>query len=84
MYKVLLTPRAIKQIKALPDNIKIRVKEKLIGMGRNPLDGNVKKLKVHQSRYRLRVGGYRIIFDFDRKIITICALTVRHRKNVYR
>ena len=83
MNKILLTRRAIKQIKALPDNIKIRVKEKLIGMGRNPLDGNVKKLKVHQSLYRLRVGGYRIIFDFDRKIITICALTIKHRKNVY-
>ena len=58
MNKVLLTRRAIKQIKALPDNIKIRVKEKLIGMGRNPLDGDVKK--IESTSVKIPVTSWRI------------------------
>jgi len=84
MYKVLFTQRAEKQINSLPSNVKKRVKEKLIGLKQNPLSGDVKKLKVKHTRYRLRVGDYRIIYDIEKKSVTVLVLTVRHRKDVYR
>jgi len=84
VYNVQISRRAEKHIKALPKTIKKRVSKKLITLRQNPFSGDVKKLKVRHSRYRLRVGDYRIIFDIDKESITILVLTVRHRKDVYR
>ncbi len=84
MYKVILTRRAEKLIKALPSTVKNRVLKKLQGLQQNPFSGDVRKLKVNQSRFRLRVGDYRIIYDIDKESFTVQVLTVRHRKDVYR
>lgn len=84
MYKIHLAHRAEKQIKALPSTIQNRVIRKLKAFRQNPLSGDIKKLKVKQSRYRLRVGDYRIIYDIDKETVTVMVLTVRHRKDVYR
>ncbi len=84
MYKVLISNRAEKQIKSLPEKIRTKVKAKLIDMESNPFSGDVKKLKVSQNRYRARVGQYRIIFDVDKKTVIAYILTVRHRKDAYR
>ncbi len=84
MYNVQVSRRAEKQIKALPTAIKNRVTKKLISLRQNPFSSDIKKLKVRHSRYRLRVGDYRIIFDINKESITILVLTVRHRKDVYK
>ncbi|MBC8346261.1 MAG: type II toxin-antitoxin system RelE/ParE family toxin [Candidatus Marinimicrobia bacterium] len=84
MYRIILTRRAKKQIKSLPENVKIKVKGIFIGMKENPFIGDVKKLKVKHNRYRLRFGSYRIIFDLNKKDVTVFILTVRHRKDAYR
>ncbi|MCH7762927.1 MAG: type II toxin-antitoxin system RelE/ParE family toxin [Candidatus Marinimicrobia bacterium] len=84
MVKIHLTRRAEKQIKALPGTVRNRVLGKLKALQRNPLSGDIKKLKVKQSRYRLRVGDYRIIYDIEKESAICMILTVRHRKDVYR
>lgn len=39
---------------------------------------------VGRSEYRLRVGDYRIIYDFDRARNLIDLITLGHRREVYR
>ena len=34
--------------------------------------------------YRLRVGDYRVVYDFDRPKGVLCLLAVGHRREVYR
>ena len=40
---------------------------------------NVKALKGHEYGYRLRVGNYRVLFDFDGRIHVVMIEEVRKR-----
>ena len=44
--------------------------------------GDVKKLKGHPPRWRLRVGRFRIVFDYEFDGIHVLAVT--DRKDAYR
>lgn len=59
-------PRAAKQLRKLPPEIqrgvRDNVKEKL-SLFPNCVD--VKRLVGHEHAYRLRVGNYRVFFEFD-------------------
>jgi mRNA interferase RelE/StbE len=71
-----------KDIPALPAAIKVRVKSAI-----------ETKLTVYPEQYafplrrtlkgywKLRIGDYRVIFDFDRSMIIV--LGIGHRKNIY-
>jgi mRNA interferase RelE/StbE len=49
----------------------------------NPRAREFKRLKG-ETAFRLRVGDYRIIFDFDQKTQKIIILDIGHRKNIYK
>ena len=65
--EIKFTKDAVKQIKKLNQPLKDRVRE---GVYRLP-DGDVVKLQGYSTKYRLRIGDYRIIFDMRDNIITI-------------
>ncbi|WP_394295719.1 type II toxin-antitoxin system RelE family toxin [Archaeoglobus sulfaticallidus] len=44
---------------------------------------NVKKLKGHQNVYRLRVGDYRVIFEYLKGKRVVKILKVGKRESVY-
>jgi mRNA interferase RelE/StbE len=46
--------------------------------------GDVRKLAGLDDRYRLRVGGYRVIFRFEDGQLVIVVLRVRNRREAYR
>ncbi|MCL2350381.1 MAG: type II toxin-antitoxin system RelE/ParE family toxin [Defluviitaleaceae bacterium] len=57
---------AVKQIEALDKAIKQRIK---VGIYKLPA-GDVVKLKGYGNQFRLRIGGYRVIFTMvDKEII---------------
>lgn len=59
--------QAVKTISRLNNPIKQRIK---IAIEKLP-DGDIKKLKGYTTKYRLRVGDYRVIFDMCDNILTI-------------
>lgn len=46
------------------------------------LGGDVKKLRGSRQEYRLRVGGYRALFELKGRTVTVYA--VGNRKDIYR
>lgn len=46
------------------------------------LSGDIKKLYTREPIYRLRAGKYRVLFEIQKRLITI--LDVGDRKNIYR
>ncbi len=46
--------------------------------------GDVAKLQGPDEEYRLRVGDYRAIFQFESGRIVVIVLRVRHRREAYR
>lgn len=67
------TPKAAKQLLKLDRLAQRRIRDAVGGLTSFPETPNVKRLTNHVYGYRLRVGDYRVLFDFDGavKIITI-------------
>jgi mRNA interferase RelE/StbE len=84
MYEIVLTETATKDLKKLDNNIKFRIKNKLIKFKNNPLYYSKKLSDFKIGSYRFRIGDYRVIFDIDNASNTIVILRIGHRKNIYK
>ena len=80
-YQIELKPRALKDLRALPEADKRRVVKRIEAL-QNGLTGDVKKLTNFTPEYRLRVGDYRVLFDFGGQVVVI--YRVLHRRDAYR
>jgi len=50
----------------------------------NPLGPKHRKLRGAERIYRIRVGGYRIIYEVDIKTKVVTIYHIRHRSQAYR
>jgi mRNA interferase RelE/StbE len=80
-YEAQLKPRAVKDLRALPETERRRILGRIEAL-QNDLAGDVKKLTSFTPEYRLRVGDYRILFDVEGAAIIV--YRVLHRKDAYR
>lgn len=71
--EIRFTKEAVKQINSMDKPIRKRIQAAIIGL---PI-GDIKKLKGYTTKYRLRVGDYRIIFDLSDNVITIGSVLPR-------
>jgi mRNA interferase RelE/StbE len=73
----------IKDLSALPRNVKEKIHIKIADLAKYPDVANIKKLTQFEFAYRLRVGDYRILFDTvnNEKIVIGRIL---HRKESYK
>ena len=80
-YRVELKPKAEKDLKALPQDDRSRVVERLRWL-EDGLRGDVKRLSNHFPEYRMRAGDWRVLFEIaeDRVIV----YRIRHRREAYR
>ena len=73
-------PRALKQLRKIgakaSKQIRIAVTEELVDITKAR---NVKALTKHEYPYRLRVGSYRVFFDFDGTVRIVTIEEVRKR-----
>ena len=80
MNKINWRPKAVKQLMKLPKpdqkTIRDEVGEQLIQF---PECRNVKQLTNHAYSYRLRVGRYRVFFEFDGSVKIVNIEEVKKR-----
>ena len=82
-YDVIL-PRSIqKSLDRLPDEMTLRILDRLKELETNPRPADVKKLKGRDA-WRIRVGNYRVIYEIHDRELQILVITVGHRRDVYR
>ena len=67
----------------LPDDIQRRIERKITQMGSRLRQFPHERL-TGMSYYRLRVGDYRVIYEFDAAKEEIYLITLGHRREVYR
>lgn len=67
----------------LPPDVRARIEAKIDRLG-SVLDRFPHTRMQGLDCYRLRVGDYRVIYDFDLQKGTLCLLAVGHRREVYR
>ena len=84
-YSVRVAPAAARVIRKLDRPVQKRILQKLTELEREPRPNGVEKLSGgEETRYRVRVGDYRIIYRVDDRILTVLVVKVGHRSEVYR
>ncbi len=80
MNSIKWEPKALRQLRKIEPNASRQIREAVsaelvdLATGRN-----VKALTKHQYHYRLRVGNYRVFFNFDGAVHIILIEEVRKR-----
>ncbi len=86
MYRVILTKKATKGLDKAPDHIKARVIQVIDALQESfaPVKlFDVKKLKGMEDTFRIRLGDWRIIYEFKRKESTIVVYEIAPRGRAY-
>jgi len=80
--RVEIRKSAIKDLRKINPEVRNRLHGKIHSLSDFPDVSNIKKLTNFEPAYRMRVGGYRILFDVDEDVIYIGR--VLHRKDSYK
>ena len=79
MNGIYWSKKANKQLKKYPVSHREQIHNGVEQLKTFPDCENVKKLKVNQYSYRLRVGNYRVFFDFDGQVKIVKIQEVKKR-----
>ncbi len=82
-YRIEVTPRAQKDLKALPVRERHRVAERIDALKTDPRPEGCKKLKGREDFYRIRVGAYRVVYLVQDEVLLILIVRIGDRKEIY-
>ncbi len=83
MYRLEIRPAALKALHKLDSRIHGRIQGAFVLLAADPGPPAARKM-TGRDAYRLRVGDYRIIYTIEDAELTIVAVIVGHRRDVYR
>jgi len=73
-----------KDLRKLPTAEVNRIIAAVEDLGDEPFPAGAEKLAGSEHAYRIRVGGYRVVYEVVTKLNLIEIQRVRHRRDVYR
>ena len=71
--------KALKQLRKIDRQDNVAIRQAVNELAAMPACAGVKALTNHQYGYRLRVGRYRVLFDFDGEVRIVEIQEVRKR-----
>lgn len=80
-YRIEFSNQADKFLNKLSDAQYLRIASKINAL---PKGSDIKKMKGFKSRYRLRVGDFRIIYEIENDILLILILEIGGRGDIYK
>ena len=83
-YRVEFTPRAQRNLLAIPSNVQRRLIPKIDALARDPRPAGSKKLAGEENIYRLRVGDYPVLYQIQDRVLLILVVAIGHRREIYR
>jgi mRNA interferase RelE/StbE len=75
--EVTLTNNAVKQYSRLNEPMLSRITKAIDGLEKEPPEGDIKELTDSPGVFRLRVGGYRILYTAENNYIDIFKIAQR-------
>ncbi|UCD85384.1 MAG: type II toxin-antitoxin system RelE/ParE family toxin [Deltaproteobacteria bacterium] len=83
-YDVKLMPRAQKDLDGFRGKLLMRFENLILGLYDDPKPHNSRKLSGGGSRWRIRTGNYRVLYEIDEPRKVVKVYRIAHRKEVYR
>jgi mRNA interferase RelE/StbE len=83
-WRYVLTPRAERDFERVPMAMRRRLFAALEQLAADPQRGDVRKLHGRGNEWRLRVGDWRVTFEYDDAAQVIVVLRVVPRGRAYR
>ena len=85
MYRVDLSDRHVqRQLMRLPRNLRTRLQNAMLRLEQNPRPPNAKPLRGNlMGVWRLRIGGYRILYEIDDANRVVLIIDVGPRGSIY-
>ncbi|MBF0459790.1 MAG: type II toxin-antitoxin system RelE/ParE family toxin [Magnetococcales bacterium] len=84
-YQIQIRREAKRKLQTLPVNDRLRITEKIMELGRDPDDASLDvKPLINSPFWRLRVGGWRVVYDRQDELRIITVERVRSRGDVYK
>ena len=83
MYRLELSPAAVREARRLPSRVKERVDAAMARLAENPRLPGSRKLRGMEG-YRLRNGDYRVLYEVDDAAQRVVVYRVMARSNPYR
>ena len=84
LYDVKLMPQAQKDLDGFSGKLLLRFEGIILRLYDEPRPHNSKKLSGGGSRWRIRVGDYRVLYEIDDSHKIVKVYRIAHRKEVYR
>ena len=78
---------AARVLQRMPKDLRTAIRQAIQGLTETPPRGDIKPMQGYDDgRYRLRVGGYRVIYRYDNRgnAIVLCVLKVGSRGDFYK
>ncbi len=83
-YQIKLAPAAVRQFESLPKKEQIRIAGKINALSADPRPPGCAKLKDSENIYRIRAGGYRVLYQIKDEILLVLVVKVGKRGKVYK
>jgi mRNA interferase RelE/StbE len=83
-YRIVFRPAAERDLVSLPQNVRERIDDRLKELVEDPRPPGVKKMGGEESLYRIRVGGFRIVYAVDDDSQTVHIKRIGSRNEIYR
>ena len=80
IYKIEIEKNALKFIKSRNEKERLKI---FSGIYKLPYSGDIKKMAGYKNRFRLRIGGIRVIYDKYDDILTIIVVETDNRGDIY-
>lgn len=83
-WQILVHRKAEKTLKRLDGPILTHIRQAIRSLGENPRPSGYKKMSGYDNLYRIRVGGWRIIYSIEDDKLIVLILTVASRGQAYK
>ena len=83
-YRVILTPRAEKQLAGLQISEQGRILVRLESLADNPRPPGAVKLTGTEDGWRVRVGHFRVLYEIRDRDLIVLVVEIGHPREVYR
>jgi len=82
-YKLLFKKSVCKDLRNIPKADVQRILKRIDALQIEPRPAQAEML-TNDTKYRIRQGNYRILYEIEDDVLTVCVVKIGHRKNVYR